>query len=86
MQAGNRTMTIKNGTTGAVLANPIISGDGALTLSPPGQDNQGFVDIRSNISVTYPWLLDLNNGEAQSRASFGLYSGDDNIIFRRERF
>jgi len=86
LQAGNRAMTIKNGTTGAALANPIISGNGALTLSPSGQDNQGFVDIRSNISVAYPWLLELNKGEAQSRASFGLYTGDDNIIFRRERF
>jgi len=85
-QAGTSTMIIQSGSTTAALVNPLISGNGALTLSPPGEDNQGYVDIRSNIGTTHPWLLDLNNGEAQSRASFGLFRGSDNIIFRRELY
>lgn len=85
-QSGNSTMTIQSGTTSATLANSIISGNGSLSLSAPGEDNQGYVDIRSNMSATHPWLVDINNGEAQSRASFGLFRGDNNIIFRRERY
>jgi MSHA biogenesis protein MshQ len=85
-QTGNSTVTIQSGTSSATLANNIISDNGSLSLSAPGEDNQGYVDIRSNISATHSWLLDLNNGEAQSRASFGLFRGDDNIIFRRERY
>jgi len=78
--------------TNAILANPIIGGSGSLTLTAPGQDNQGYIDIRTNISTTHPWLLGdydnsgIYNDEAQSRASFGLFRGDDKIIFRRERF
>ena len=85
-QAGNSTMTIQSGTTSATLANNIISGDGSLSLSAPGEDNQGYVDIITNMSATHPWLVDITNGEAQSRASFGLFRGDDKIIFRRERY
>ena len=85
-QAGNSTMAIQSGTTSATLANNIISGDGSISLSAPGEDNQGYVDIRTNMSATHPWLVDIINGEAQSRASFGLFRGDDKIIFRRERY
>lgn len=87
-QAGTTIMTIAAGTTSATLTNtnPFAAGSGFITLSAPGEDNLGFVDISSNIGTTYPWLLDLNNGEAQGRASFGLFKGSDNIIFRRERF
>lgn len=87
-QVGTTAMTIASGTTSATLSNtsPFSAGSGLITLSAPGEDNLGFVDIFSNIGTTYPWLLDLNNGEAQGRASFGLFKGSDNIIFRRERY
>jgi MSHA biogenesis protein MshQ len=87
-QVGTTAMTIAAGTTSATLSNtsPFSAGSGLITLSAPGEDNLGFVDIFSNIGTTYHWLLDLNNGEAQGRASFGLYKGSDNIIFRRERY
>jgi hypothetical protein len=91
-QTGNSTIIIQTGTTSATLANPVISGNGSLSLSAPGEDNQGYIDIRSNISTTHPWLLGdydnsgVYNDEAQSRASFGLFKGSDNIIFRRERY
>lgn len=87
-QVGITAMTIAAGTTSATLSNtsPFSAGSGLVTLSAPGEDNLGFVDIFSNIGSTYPWLLDLSNGEAQGRASFGLFKGSDNIIFRRERY
>jgi MSHA biogenesis protein MshQ len=87
-QAGTTIMAIASGTASATLSNtsPFSAGSGLITLSAPGEDNLGFVDISSNIGTTHPWLLDLNNGEAQGRASFGLFKGSDNIIFRRERY
>lgn len=91
-QTGNSTMTIQSGTTVATLANPLISGNGRLSLSAPGENNQGYVDIQTNISTTHPWLLGdydntgIYNDEAQGRESFGLFRGDDNIIFRRELY
>lgn len=94
LQSGNTTMTIGAGSTSATLsnANPLSSGSASLTLSAPGQDNQGYVDVSSRIGASYPWLLgDYDNSgsynnEAQGRVSFGLFRGSNNIIFRRERF
>lgn len=94
LQSGNTTMTIGAGSTTATLtnANPLSSGSASLTLSAPGQDNQGYVDVSSRIGANYPWLLgDYDNDggyddEAQGRVSFGLFRGSNNIIFRREQF
>ncbi|MDF1588374.1 MAG: PA14 domain-containing protein [Gammaproteobacteria bacterium] len=91
-QAGNNTMTIANGTTSGLLTNnaPLLNGTATLTLSAPGEDNEGYVDIRSQLSITAPWLLgDYDNDghyddNPTGRASFGLFKGSDNIIFRRE--
>ena len=91
-QAGNATMIISSGTSSGVLANnsPLLNGTTTFTLSAPGEDNQGYVDIQSRISANYSWLLgDYDNDgsyddEALGRASFGLFKGSDNIIFRRE--
>lgn len=91
-QTGNTTMTIAAGTSTASLSNnnPLVAGSATLTLSAPGEDNQGYVDISSNIAANYDWLLgDYDNDggyddEAIGRGSFGLFKGSDNIIFRRE--
>lgn len=91
-QTGNTTMTIASGTSTASLSNnnPLSSGSATLTLSAPGEDNKGYVDISSNIAANYDWLLgDYDNDggyddEAIGRGSFGLFKGSDNIIFRRE--
>jgi len=93
-QQGNSTMTVGSGTTSATLTNnaPLVSGQATLTFSAPGEDNQGYVDIRSQLSANYDWLLGdydndgLYDDEVNSRASFGLFSGSDNIIFRRELY
>ena len=91
-QAGNTTMNIGLGTSTGMLTNnsPLLNGVATLTFSAPGEDNQGYVDIQSRISANYGWLLgDYDNDgsyddEALGRASFGLFKGSDNIIFRRE--
>jgi len=93
-QSGTTTMTIANGTTSATLSNnvPLLNGQATLTLSAPGEDNEGYVDIKSLLSVTNFWLLgDYDNDgiyddDAIGRASFGLFKGSDNIIFRRELY
>ena len=90
--SGNTTMTIANGTTTGTLTNnsPVANGRTVLSLSAPGEDNQGYVNIRSQISGSDNWLLGDYNGngsydnEASARASFGLFKGSDTIIFRRE--
>ena len=90
--SGNAAMTIANGTTSGTLSNnnPLANGSAILSLSAPGEDNQGYVNIRSQIAGSYSWLLGDYNGngiyddEASARASFGLFKGSDTIIFRRE--
>ena len=85
-------MTVDDGTTAATLTSnsPMTSGNAIKTLSAPGEDNRGYIDIRSNIAANYDWLLgDFDNDggyddEASARASFGLFKGSDQIIFRRE--
>mgnify|MGYP000232161373 CR=1 FL=1 len=92
LQVGTATMTINAGTTSATLTdnNPLANGVATMTFSAPGEDNQGYVDIQSQTSLNHDWLLgdfdsDGNyDDEATGRASFGLFKGSDNIIFRRE--
>ncbi|MBL4705967.1 MAG: hypothetical protein JKY54_15690 [Flavobacteriales bacterium] len=88
------TMNIGAGTTTPTLSNnnPMVSGDSIITFSAPGENNQGYVDIQSQLAANYDWLLgDFDNDggyddEASSRASFGLFKGTDNIIFRLETY
>jgi MSHA biogenesis protein MshQ len=94
LQAGTATMIIDGGTTSAALTNnsPLVNGVATMTFSAPGEDNQGYVDIQSQTSLNFSWLLgDYDNDgvyddEATGRASFGVFKGSDNIIFRRENF
>jgi len=92
---GTTGMPIGNGTTSVTIENnaPLSFGEARLNLSAPGEDNEGFIDIRSRISgLRQPWLLgDYDNDgnfddEAIGRASFGLFKGSDAIIFRRELY
>ncbi len=91
-QAGNTTMTLGGGSTTGMLTNnsPLVSGEAILTFSAPGEDNLGYVDIQSQLTGTFDWLLSdsdndgIYDDEATGRASFGIFSGSDNIIFKRE--
>ena len=91
-QAGTTTMPLASGSTTGTLSNnnPLATGSATLTLSAPGEGNQGYVEISSNIAANYDWLLgDYDNDggyddDATGRGSFGLFKGSDQIIFRRE--
>lgn len=93
-QTGTSTMTIAAGSTAGTLTNnsPLLGGQAILTLSAPGEDNEGYVDIRSQLSSTHAWLQGDYDGDGSydddpvGRASFGLFKGSDNIIFRRELY
>jgi len=92
LQAGTATMALDGDTTSATLTNnsPLANGVATMTFAAPGKDNQGYVDIQSQTSLNFGWLLgDYDNDgsyddEATGRASFGVFKGSDNIIFRRE--
>jgi len=85
---------IDEGTSSATLTNnnPFNNGKATLTFSAPGEDNLGYVDIQSLLAASNDWLLgDFDNDgsyddDASGRASFGLFKGHDNIIFRQELY
>jgi MSHA biogenesis protein MshQ len=79
------------------VANPSISGNGTfnngetnqLILSSPGAGKHGSVDVTSDVPN---WLkFDWNNGglyneNPSAQVNFGLYRGNDRIIYRQEVF
>lgn len=54
------------------------SGTGSFTLSAPGANNTGSVDM----SIGVPSYLNSNT----TRATFGVYSGNSNFIYMQEKF
>jgi len=89
LQAGTANMVIDTGTT-SISALNFANGQGTITFNAPGEDNQGYVDIQSNLTGSFDWLLDDSDSdgsfddEAKGKASFGIFKGSDRIIFRRE--
>ena len=89
---GTNPITVGSGTSTASIANsPLAQGKAGLSLSAPGANNTGFVDITSNIFITsYPWLKfdwdgDGNHDNSPSaRATFGIYKGNSKQIYFRE--
>jgi MSHA biogenesis protein MshQ len=88
-QNGSTSMTIDQGNSSANLA-ALVNGETTLTFSAPGTNNQGYINIKSQLNDIYNWLLDDrdNDGnyddEAKAKASFGVFKGSDRVIFRRE--
>jgi hypothetical protein len=89
---GNTSMKIELGSSSASLVNsPFSSGQGNLNFSAPGEDNQGYIDIKGSLAglewLQFDWNSDGDFTDSPSgRASFGLYSGSDKLIFRREMY
>jgi len=87
---GDTAMVIESATSTASLLNsPFSSGQGNLSFSAPGEDNQGYIDIKGSLAgfewLQFDWNSDGNFNENPSgRASFGLFTGSDKLIFRRE--
>ena len=87
---GDTAMVIESATSTAGLLNSLfISGQGNLNFSAPGEDNQGYIDIKGVLTglewLQFDWDSDGSFTENPSgRASFGLFNGNDKLIFRRE--
>ncbi|HAB56273.1 MAG TPA: hypothetical protein DCE61_07930 [Cellvibrionales bacterium] len=61
---------------------------GSVTLTAPGNNNEGNVDIRFNVEdfLRYDWDGDITTTESEpvNTASFGHNRGNDRIIYRHE--
>jgi MSHA biogenesis protein MshQ len=86
-------MIIEAGSTTASLTqNALVAGSTVLILSALGEGKRGYVDIRSQLTSSHKWLLGDYDGDGSydddplGRASFGLFKGSDNILFRRELY
>jgi hypothetical protein len=83
-------------TTVSIASDPLSAGEAGLGLSAPGQGNRGTVDVQANLGaggavvpwLRYDWPADGMDGifddDPVGRATFGIFAGDDPVIFRRE--
>jgi MSHA biogenesis protein MshQ len=75
------TATITNNPTSSALS----SGDGNLQFSAPGSGGDGWVDVQLTVPpyLQFDWhgAGDVN---PTSRATFGIYQGNEHIIYIRE--
>lgn len=92
-QSGDTIMTIGGGSSAALPINsPLVIGDAGLLFIAPGAGNTGYVDIRTSLAGSHPWLLHDWNGdgnfddEAAGRVNFGLYKGSPRHIYLRELY
>jgi len=89
---GTNPITVGSGTSTASIANsPLTLGKAGLSLSAPGANNTGFVDINSDIFISsFPWLAydwdgdGSHDNSASARATFGIYKGNSQQIYFRE--
>ncbi|MFQ5515077.1 MAG: DUF6701 domain-containing protein [Myxococcota bacterium] len=79
----------------ATLANdPLLMGDAGLSFSAPGAGNTGTIDITADLTSStgaalewlfYDWDGDGGHDDNPTgRATFGIFKGDDAVIFLRE--
>lgn len=66
----------------------ILSGTSAITLTAPGNGNDGSVRVTVGTDpwLEYDWDGDGAPQDPSARATFGIYRGDDRLIYRREVF
>ena len=89
---GTNPITVGSGTSTASISNsPLALGKAGLSLSAPGANNTGFVDINSDIFISsFPWLSYDWDGDGShdnspsARATFGIYKGNSQQIYFRE--
>jgi len=80
-------------TTPSIGSAPLLLGDANLTLSPPGANNTGTADLVYDLGAAglshllFDWDGDGSHDDnPSSRATFGVFSGDDPVIFIRELY
>ncbi|KAA0257362.1 hypothetical protein FHQ18_09960 [Deferribacter autotrophicus] len=79
---GNFTDELNSGETSITGTSGINNGEGSLTLSEPGDNNYGTVDIC--ISSTASFYDYLNDNDSCGTATFGIYRGRDRVIEWKE--
>jgi hypothetical protein len=82
--------------TPSIANSPFVAGDAGLALSAPGAGNTGYVDLVYDLSsgsgaglgwLQYDWDDDGGHDDnPSSRATFGIYAGDEPIIYQRELY
>ena len=78
----NPTGNLLDNDTSISSVKGIDTGEGSLTLSPPGLDKYGSIDADlSNRAIFYNWLYDNNT---KGTAFFGIYRGRDRVIEWKE--
>ncbi len=67
---------------------PPVNASFNLWLKAPGQNFTGNVDVNATVDpwLQYDWDGDGNADDPTARVTFGIYRGDDRIIYWRERF
>ena len=86
--SGSYTQRLNSGETSisSIAGSPYNAGVGSVTLSAPGNNNEGNVDIRFSVEdfLRYDWDMTGTVSEPVNTASFGRYRGNDSIIYRHE--
>ena len=88
--SGSYTQRLNSGETSisSIIGSPFNAGVGGVTLSAPGNNNEGNVDIRFNVEdfLRFDWDEDISTTESNpvNTASFGHYRGNDRVIYRHE--
>lgn len=91
-QAGTSTMNVGAGTSMITSGNAVFTdGVSSLTFSAPGQDNTGYIDVLTDLSVSGLDYLqdDLDDDgvyaeDPSGRVTFGVYEGHRTNIYMRE--
>ena len=67
---------------------PPVNASFNLWLKAPGQNFTGSVDVNATVDnwLRFDWNGDGTPDDPTARATFGIYRGDDRIIYWRERF
>ena len=91
------SITLISGTTTfspSFSSTTLVGGDGGLALAAPGEGNDGYLDLTTDLSLLnwlqYDWDNSdgANNGpyddNPSCRATFGIYKGSPRLIYQRE--
>lgn len=85
--SGTNTIRVKGvvTTSATIGSKPLIDGDGDMEFSAPGLGGDGWVDVELTVPayLQFDWQ-GAGNENPTSRATFGIYQGNEHIIYIRE--